>query len=285
MESGLRVGDSQCGLRVYPLGFVLSVPCRAQRFGYETEIITRAGWAGCPVVESPANCVYLPPGQRVSHFRPVMDSLRAVRMHSRLIGRALVPWPHRKWPAKEGSWLPSWRNLVQWANPKEAWRQLKYDEAGRSMFAIGLAIGAFIANLPVYGLQTVMALYASRRLHLHPVPVLLGSQLSTPPISLVLILPAVYIGHLLLHGHPPVWPESGVTVSNVMSMARSLFVAWIVGAPIVGLVTGAITFVAATLFLRVALPKQEVAPVEETSELPERELAGSGVGIKADQIV
>jgi glycosyltransferase involved in cell wall biosynthesis len=36
LESGVRVGDSLCGFRVYPLAFVAAVPCRVGHFGFET---------------------------------------------------------------------------------------------------------------------------------------------------------------------------------------------------------------------------------------------------------
>lgn len=99
-ESGVRISDSQCGLRVYPLGLIQSVPCRASRFAFEAEIITRAGWAGCPVIEVPVTCRYFPPGKRVSHFRPILDSVRGIALHARLLLRALIPWPHPRWPGE-----------------------------------------------------------------------------------------------------------------------------------------------------------------------------------------
>ena len=53
LESGLRVSDSQCGLRVYPLAFATRLRCTAERFGFkETEIITRTGWAGGSICRS-----------------------------------------------------------------------------------------------------------------------------------------------------------------------------------------------------------------------------------------
>jgi glycosyltransferase involved in cell wall biosynthesis len=99
MESALRISDSQCGLRVYPLGLIAAVRCRAPFFAFEAEIITRAGWARCPVLEFPANCRYFVPPARVSHFRPVIDTLRGLRLHARLLLRATLPYPHPRWPA------------------------------------------------------------------------------------------------------------------------------------------------------------------------------------------
>lgn len=89
LASGVRVTDSQSGLRVYPLDLVEAAKCRSGHFGFETEIIVRAGWLGRPTVEEPITSRYLPPEQRVSHFRPCLDSWRAVLMHTRLL--ALSP--------------------------------------------------------------------------------------------------------------------------------------------------------------------------------------------------
>lgn len=89
-ECGRELADSQSGMRVYPLDLVLGQRCRSGRFSYETEIITRAAWAGRPVIESPIQCRYLPADQRVSHWRPVVDTLRDARLHSRLLVEAVM---------------------------------------------------------------------------------------------------------------------------------------------------------------------------------------------------
>src|SRR6185437_15684301 len=96
IESGLRVSDSQCGLRAYPLPLITAIRCDAERFGFETEIITRTGWAGGEIREVPVSCKYEPPDKHISHFRPWIDSFRAAWMHIKLIGRAITPWPHKK---------------------------------------------------------------------------------------------------------------------------------------------------------------------------------------------
>jgi glycosyltransferase involved in cell wall biosynthesis len=85
VESGYRVRDSQCGLRVYPLHLLRAARCYAPHFAFEAEIITRTRWVGFPVVEVPVNCRYLPPGERVSHFKPWRDTFRGLRMHAWLL--------------------------------------------------------------------------------------------------------------------------------------------------------------------------------------------------------
>jgi glycosyltransferase involved in cell wall biosynthesis len=101
VESGVRVGDSQCGMRVYPLDMLAAIPVRSSRYGYEMEVITRAAWAGVPILEVPVSCKYFPPAQRVSHYRPWLDTSRAVLLHVTLLARKLIPVPHPQWPGAD----------------------------------------------------------------------------------------------------------------------------------------------------------------------------------------
>ena len=120
MESALRVHDSQCGMRVYPLAMFDIVKCAAGRFSFEAEIITRAGWAHWPIVEVPVVCHYTPAGGRVSHFKPWRDSFHGFFMHARLVGRTLLPIGHKKWPGYQRPHAPprKWvRELLQWLSP------------------------------------------------------------------------------------------------------------------------------------------------------------------------
>jgi uncharacterized protein (DUF2062 family) len=259
MESGLRVRDSQCGLRVYPVSFAREITCFCGRFCYETEIITRAGWSGCPVREVPVNCVYLPPGQRVSHFRPVVDTIRSFAMHVLLIARTLLPWPRKRWSRAaphHANAQATFRDILGWLSPAEFSRQLRDDGIGQNSLAIGLAIGVFIANLPLYGLQNILAFYSARRLHLHPLPVVVGAQISTPPISFALIGAALCTGHVMLHGRFPVQADYhfSQTLHDLAdyhlrtayhSMRGGLgpfLLDWVVGSMVVGLATGAAAF-------------------------------------------
>src|SRR5439155_8368432 len=192
--------DSQCGLRVYPLGLLKVARCRAGRYGFETEVLTRAAWASCAVVEVPVTCRYAIAGEQVSHFRPWVDSFRAVGMHARLVGRALIPIPHAKWQTARqprGNASSRLRRWIDWLNPARLLRDLREQRLGAHETATGVAVGVFIGNLPLFGLQTILSLYTARRLHLHPLAVVAGSHISTPPFGPVLIAAAVGVGHWL----------------------------------------------------------------------------------------
>src|SRR5439155_692336 len=131
LESGVRVSDSQCGFRVYPLELFRTLRCHAGRYGFETEILTRAAWASCEVKEVAVSCRYAAEGEHVSHFRPWRDSFRAVGMHARLVGRALLPLPHKKMTQKPRSQQPRphgsrvFRQFLNWINPARLVRDLR----------------------------------------------------------------------------------------------------------------------------------------------------------------
>jgi glycosyltransferase involved in cell wall biosynthesis len=95
-ETGVRVADSQCGLRAYPLEHVLRLDLRHDRYDLEVEVIVRAAWAGLPVVSLPVRVHYPPPHERISHFRLFADNARISLLNTRLVARRLLPWPHRK---------------------------------------------------------------------------------------------------------------------------------------------------------------------------------------------
>lgn len=254
MESGTCVDDSQCGLRVYPLQLVSLLPCRAGHFGFETEIITRAAWAGVPILGETVSCRYLPPGQRVSHFKPWLDSLRAVCMHGRMVAGALRPFQSRLGSSREHgvSRRSVWHRLIHWVNPVTAWRQVRDDTASRTRFAAGFAAGVFIATLPLYGVQTLLSVFLARRLRLHPLSVIAGSNIALPPIGPLLIVGAISIGHLLLHGAWPALGDYNPARSGLGAVLWPTLWEWIVGGAVLGAALAGAAFVTLDCLLRLA---------------------------------
>ncbi len=74
--TGLRVQDTQTGLRGYPasmIGWLLDV--RGDRYEYELNVLLSAAREGRSVVEIEIKTIYLD-GNASSHFRPLVDSAR-----------------------------------------------------------------------------------------------------------------------------------------------------------------------------------------------------------------
>jgi len=241
LECGLRLDDTQCGLRVYPLSLILSARSAAPRYGFETEIITLAAWMEFPVVQVPVRCTYDVDNGQVSHFQPWRDSLRAVRMHAGLLAASAPRLPLR---------------LARGFHPAAIWRQLRRTPRSRREFAGGLAVGVFCACLPLYGIQAVLSLLGARMMRFNQLSALVGSQLSSPPIGAILIAASMALGHLLLNGS---WPDGSAWKMAHASirpwvMVRTLGLDWALGSLVIGAVLSLITYVAVRAALAFGRP-------------------------------
>ena len=264
LESGERVLDSQCGLRVYPLRMFEVVHCRAGRFGFEAEVITRAAWAACPIVSVPVACRYFTDERHISHFRPWRDGIRSFFMHARLTIRRLAPWPHptiapaerctSRLPHPKPSSVKPARpaetatitgmargTWADWLNPLMLWQRLRQDRFEQLLVAAALGIGTFMAALPLGGWQIVLAGYASWRLRVHLLPTLLGSLLCVPPVGGVLSRVSIVVGHLLFHARLPDGEGLDPSVVEHWPLLARVPLAWPVGGVIVGFFANWIT--------------------------------------------
>jgi glycosyltransferase involved in cell wall biosynthesis len=75
---GVRIHDSQCGLRRYPVPETLALDARSDGYAFEAEALLRAARLGWRIVELPVRVIYPPPSERVSHFHAVRDPARIV---------------------------------------------------------------------------------------------------------------------------------------------------------------------------------------------------------------
>lgn len=74
--SGVRVGDTQTGLRAFPADMLPRLlQLQGDRYEYEMNVLVSLAKAKCPILEVPIETVYLD-GNSGSHFRPVADSIR-----------------------------------------------------------------------------------------------------------------------------------------------------------------------------------------------------------------
>ncbi len=180
LQTGLRLSDSQCGLRVYPLELMEGLACRGGRYAFEAEVITRAGWAGCPVLEYPVSCRYFTERERVSHFRPWRDSWAQARMHIRLVARALCPL---RGTAPSAARHYRATDVLAWLDPRGAWQRCQGSPLGMLETGAAIGFGIWVGLWPLFGLQILPALFLSWRLHLHPTALLLGLLAVAGPLG------------------------------------------------------------------------------------------------------
>ena len=255
LESGARVNDSQCGLRVYPLEWIAQIPASSARYGFETEIITRCAWAGVRIVETPIRCIYDVPGGRVSHFRPVVDSLRAVRMHAWLLLRSVHAWPVPKLaPTKVATGTIAERTM-RWMNPLAMWRDIRAGR-GDGRFPASVSVGMFIAVLPIYGIKTVVCLLIAKRFRLQPLVVLAVSSLNTPPTGPLLAAMSIVTGYLILHHTTPALWQFNPVRDGWANTFGAVAGAWVIGSLIVGTILAAITYALARSSVKWAVGRQ-----------------------------
>ena len=75
VETGIKLEDTQCGYRLYPLRIVNELHLYTSKFELEIEVIVKAAWRGADVKNIPVK-VYYDPTERVTHFRPFQDVAR-----------------------------------------------------------------------------------------------------------------------------------------------------------------------------------------------------------------
>ncbi len=195
LECGADLADTQSGLRLYPLPELLALPLSRSRYDFEVEVVVKAVWAGLDVRSVPVSVHYPPAGDRVSHFRGVVDNWRLTRLHTLLFCRCLLPLPHPRVvpPPPRGA-------TAAVATAKKPWQTLKRltgEHSSPFWLAVAVWLGIFLGALPLIGVHTVVVIYFSCRLHVNSVAAVAASQFCMPPLVPVL---CIEVGSFLRRG-------------------------------------------------------------------------------------
>lgn len=84
--------DAQCGFRCYPIESTLALDCKETGFAYEMEVLVRASWAGLRISHVDVDVIY-PKADRVTHFDPFKDNMRASWLSFRMFWTMLAKSP------------------------------------------------------------------------------------------------------------------------------------------------------------------------------------------------
>ena len=190
VETGVRLGDTQCGFRCYPLALADKIKARSGRYAFELEFMVRAAWVGAPIVAVPVKCAYVD-GIRNSHFRPVRDLAHITHMN---IGLVLQSWFVPL--ALRTAWSFGIKKSL-WDTTKEFFAEHTESHA-RLAWAVGL--GLFFGILPIYGFQIMVGAAVAHRLRLNKATLLLASHISIPPIVPLILYGGMVLGHWLFTG-------------------------------------------------------------------------------------
>ncbi|HET6204188.1 MAG TPA: glycosyltransferase family 2 protein [Planctomycetota bacterium] len=109
---GIRVADSQCGLKLYDAAVLRALRLRTERMDTESEILLQAGRLGFAVRNAPVRCIYHHP--RPSHIRAATDTWRFLRLTVpfllRRSSQPASPGPVRSVTVPSATRLPSTRH-------------------------------------------------------------------------------------------------------------------------------------------------------------------------------
>ncbi|MFK5976769.1 MAG: glycosyltransferase family 2 protein [Sulfurovum sp.] len=83
-DTGHTIEDSLSGYRIYPIS-ILDLDIKTKRFDWEMEVLVRHADAGKKIIETPIECYYPTPEERVSHFRKFEDTMSIVWVHLQIL--------------------------------------------------------------------------------------------------------------------------------------------------------------------------------------------------------
>lgn len=227
IECGQALPDTQSGYRLYPAAFLASGRFLSRRYAFEVEVLVRGGWAGLPILSTPVS-VYYPPGdERVSHFHKFKDNLRLSCLHTLLVLRSLLPWPHRRIFSK----LESEKPVQTLLHPLHFFRRLSREHNSPAELGAAVWVGIFIGALPIIPFGIVTIIYVTHRLHLNKLAGVGASNVCCAPFVPFLCIEA---GHFLRYGR--LWTEFN-RQTMLHEMHQRLW-EWLLGALLVGPLVG-----------------------------------------------
>jgi uncharacterized protein (DUF2062 family) len=191
IETGVRLPDTQCGFRCYPLALTHRLKPRSGRYAFELEFMVRAAWIGTPIVAVPVKCTYAPDQIRQSHFRPVRDLAHITLMN---IGLVLQ------------SWFVPQELRAAWSRGEkkgflDAAKKIFSDHAHEPFrLALAVGIGLFCGLAPIWGFQMISTVALAHWLRLNKMIALLASNISIPPVIPFILYCELVLGHRICTG-------------------------------------------------------------------------------------
>ena len=186
-ETGIKLTDTQCGFRLYPLHTLKNLTFRTPKFEFEIEVIVRAAWSGTEVKNLPVKISYNEE-ERVSHFRTVPDFARISVLNTVLVIIALV-----------------------YIKPRDFFRRIKKKGFKRFLLedvlghtdspkkkALSIALGLFVGLSPFWGLHTLLVLGGAFLFKLNKPIAFAFSNVSLPPFIPFIVLGGLQVGGWIL---------------------------------------------------------------------------------------
>jgi glycosyltransferase involved in cell wall biosynthesis len=227
IECGQTLPDTQSGYRLYPVDFLKSSRFLSRRYTFEIEVLVRGRWAGLPILSTPVS-VYYPPGdERISHFHKFKDNLRLTCLHTFLVTRSLLPWPHRRLFRDPGA-----TRMPSIFHPALYFKALSREHSSAAQLAAAVWVGIFLGSLPIIPFGIAAIVYACHRLHLNKLAAVGASNICCAPFVPFL---CIELGHLMIHGS--FWYQ--FNRHTLLNEIHHRLWEWLLGALLIGPLLGA----------------------------------------------
>lgn len=238
IETGISLSDCQSGFRAYPVDYISKIAFSGSRYEFETEILARAAWAGLEIKTVSVGVEYHRSEDRVSHFDLRRDNLRIGLMHARLVGRRLLPFPHKRLtPRKE---IIKYTEFLR--HPGKVLKEMLKENAAPTGLAAAAALGIFLGVLPILSFHTPVIIYFAVRLHLNKVMALSIQNICMPPW---MPIACIELGHYMLYG---TWLTE-VSLHVVFGQLKDRVFEWFIGslviAPIAAIIAAIVVYIMA----------------------------------------
>jgi len=242
LECGADISDSQSGFRAYPVELLSQIKLRGNRYDYEVEVLTKAVWHGLSIQDVPIGVHYPPREERISHFNQWKDNVRLTGRHSLLVGRRLLPWPHKKLVQPSTT---NWKYLL--THPRRFLAMLLQENSSPTELGVAAGVGILLATLPLIACHTIAILYVSTRLNLNRLLAVNVQHFCAPPL---VPLACIALGFYLRNGHWLGVEELKTFGSDLHQHLLNWLVGSLVLAPVLAILAGLVAFTVAARIQR-----------------------------------
>ena len=229
VQTGLPIGDAQCGFRAYPLFVLENLKLRGHHYSFEVEVLVKSSWAGVKIKDIDISVYYPPKAEHVSHFKRFRDNARLTHLNTLLTFRSFMPVAHKKLVKNNDIKFSFYK-------PLKSIKLMLAHNVSPGTIALSGAAGVFLGALPLIAVHTLVILFVAGFFRLNKVVAVGASQLCMPPV-----VPALCIetGYFLTH--------KGTFLTNVSyetfgHQAGDRLLEWVLGSLFVAPILGAIVF-------------------------------------------
>jgi len=240
VETGITIEDTQSGYRLYPLIPLKEIRFRTLKYEFEIEVLVLAAWKGVNIKSVPVSVYYPPAAERISHFRPLKDTLRISILNTTLV---LITFFYIR---------P--RNFFRLLFDKEKGRQyvnkyLLQTNQSDHIKAISVGFGVFMGIVPIWGFQLIVAISLSILFKLNKALVILAAHVSFAPLIPLIIYLSYKTGAYWM-GENAVYMQFSwrISLSVIKRNAEQYLLGSITLAAVSGIISGLITLLLLKVF-------------------------------------